>query len=70
MPTETATTNQRLLEVVRTIKADAEADANKLERRPFDARNVAEVFGETLALVHGLAGALEVLLVEREGARK
>jgi hypothetical protein len=54
----------RRLEVVRMIVADAEADAAKLEKRPFDARNVAEVFGETLALIHGLAKVVESLLTE------
>jgi hypothetical protein len=54
------------LEVVREIVADCERDAMKLDGRLFDARNVAEVFGETLAMVQALAKVVETLLPEGE----
>lgn len=54
--------SDRRREVVRMIIADAEADAAKLEGRPFDAPNVAEVFGQILAAVHGLGRIVESLL--------
>jgi hypothetical protein len=54
-------------EVVREIIADCERDAAKLETRPFDARNVAEVFGETLAMVQALAKLIEPLVGDNQG---
>lgn len=51
------------LEVVREIIADCDADVAKREGQEFNGRNVAEYFGETLALVQALARVVESILV-------
>lgn len=55
------------LEVVREIIADCEADVAKREGQEFTGRNVAEYFGETLAMIQALAKVVESILA-KEGS--
>lgn len=57
---------RRQLEVVGMIIDDAESDANKLDGRPFNGKEVAEIFGETLALIQALGKIVKSILEEME----
>lgn len=62
MTTPADLSRERLLEIVHDVRADCEADAEKIDRTPFTSRGLGERFGETLALIHGLAGVVEALV--------
>lgn len=47
---------------VRAVIQQCEEDAEALDGRPFDAKTVASIFGETLANIHALARIVEAML--------
>lgn len=54
----------RAKEIIAEIQADCENDVQKMEGKPFTGAEVAAIIGETLGLIHGLAGVVEKLLEE------
>lgn len=50
------------------LRSDVQSDVDKLDRRPFDGRNVAEVFGELYATVDAVAGTLDGLIARQQMA--
>ncbi len=47
---------RELADVARMVRDDAVNDSARLDGKPFNGAAVAETFGETLAMVHALAG--------------
>lgn len=60
----------RVIEVMRDIQADVEADTKRRNGEPFDGRHVGQALGEISAMVHAVAQAVELIaaaLPEQEG---
>lgn len=64
--TEVPAALTELRRVTKQIIVDTEKDAARLEGRPFTGREVATVFGETLATVQALAKVTDFILTIME----
>jgi hypothetical protein len=52
---------RRHAEIMRTVAADCEADATRVDSRPFTGRGVGEALGEMLAMIAACAKSVAVL---------
>jgi hypothetical protein len=57
------------IKVLRMIQQDCEADSEQLDRTPFTPRGMGETFGNVLAMIAGVAKAVETVAVELEASR-
>lgn len=55
---------QRIIEVMRAVRDDAEADVNALDGKPFNGKTVGEQFGNTNAGLAAVAAAVRQIAEE------
>ena len=58
------TTREKLIERMKMVIEDCEVDASQLDGKAFNGRNVAQLFGQQLAMIGAIADAVRQLAEE------